>query len=333
MVKFKLSKHTATKGLILLLTIAVVGTIGYNVAQFSQAATPTDPVATMPASERFGMAAGCCSVFNTSDIPARLDDLKSMGVKWVRIDVSWAEVQGGGPSSWNWSRYDTFMDLANARGINVLGILAYSPAWARPAGCGDDKCGPANPADYATFARAAATRYAPKGVHHWEIWNEQNLNVFWHPRPDAAAYTRMLKLAYPAIKQADPAALVVSGGFAPAPSDGNNIAPRDFLQAMYTNGAQSYFDALGHHPYCFDAAGCPDITADWSAWYQMYGTASSLRSQMVANGDSAKKIWATEFGAPTTGSGAVSEAGQAAMVSKAFQMWNSYDWAGPLFWY
>ena len=33
----------------------------------------------------------------------------------------------------------------------------------------------------------------------------------------------------------------------------------------------------------------------------MYQTSPSIRSIMVANGDSAKKIWITEFGAPTSG--------------------------------
>ena len=67
----------------------------------------------------------------------------------------------------------------------------------------------------------------------------------------------------------------------------------------------------------------------------MYGTSPSLRSVMTDNGDAAKKIWATEFGAPTNGpSGSyVSEATQASMLTKAYQLYRSYTWAGPLFFY
>ena len=54
---------------------------------------------------------------------------------------------------------------------------------------------------------------------------------------------------------------------------------------------------------------------------------------MVANGDGAKKIWATEFGAPTKGPGAVSEATQAAMITRAYALYRSYAWGGPLFFY
>ena len=67
----------------------------------------------------------------------------------------------------------------------------------------------------------------------------------------------------------------------------------------------------------------------------MYGTSPSLRSVMTANGDGEKKIWATEFGAPTDGPAGsfVSEGTQAKMISKAYSTWRGYDWAGPLFTY
>src|SRR5438128_12551629 len=67
----------------------------------------------------------------------------------------------------------------------------------------------------------------------------------------------------------------------------------------------------------------------------MYGTSPSLRSVMVANGDGNKKIWMTEFGAPTNGpsGSSVSEPAQAAMLTKAYSLAGSYSWAGPLMWF
>jgi hypothetical protein len=126
---------------------------------------------------------------------------------------------------------------------------------------------------------------------------------------------------------------VVSGGLSPATNGDGNIDPRTFLQAMYANGAKGYFDALGHHPYCFPAA--PGDAENWSAWYQMYGTSTSLRGTMVANGDGGKKIWATEFGYPTNGPAGtyVSEATHAQHIKAAYELFNSYSWAGPLFTY
>ncbi len=79
----------------------------------------------------------------------------------------------------------------------------------------------------------------------------------------------------------------------------------------------------------------PGSTDSWSTWYQMIGASTSLRTIMIANGDSAKKIWGTEYGAPTGGPAGsyVSQATQAQMISSAFQLWGSYSWAGPLFIY
>jgi hypothetical protein len=67
----------------------------------------------------------------------------------------------------------------------------------------------------------------------------------------------------------------------------------------------------------------------------MYGTSPSLRSVMVDNGDGAKQIWATEFGAPTDGPAGshVSEGSQANMIADAYDTWSTYDWGGPLFAY
>jgi hypothetical protein len=55
---------------------------------------------------------------------------------------------------------------------------------------------------------------------------------------------------------------------------------------------------------------------------------------MVANGDGAKQIWETEFGAPTgTSSSSVTEAAQAQMITDAYAKLKGVSWAGPLFVY
>ncbi len=69
---------------------------------------------------------------------------------------------------------------------------------------------------------------------------------------------------------------------------------------------------------------------------------------MVANGDSAKKIWITEYGAPTGGPGSVATDGsslsdlqddhvtpalQAQMATVAVNLVRSYSWIGAFVWY
>jgi hypothetical protein len=251
------------------------------------------------------------------------------GSKWLRVDINWDLIQDGGPNSYNWGPIDAVVQGAEARGMSVLGTILYSPDWARPANTSSTYA--PNPALFASFAAAAARHYSALGVNAFEIWNEPNNEQFWTPKPNVGAYTALLTQSYDAITSVDPSATVVTAGLSPAPNDGTNIAPATFLQGIYSHGGKGHFDAVGMHPYCNpDMPGDPDA---WSAWYQMYGTPTSLRSVMVDNGDGAKKIWGTEFGAPTSGESGVSQAFQAQTVTRAYQLWSTYSWAGPLFFY
>lgn len=274
------------------------------------------------------------------------DNFTSLGVGWVRMDFSWASIQPATSSVYDWTNIDRVVAAANARNIKVLPILAYTPAWARPSGCNDEKCAPADPAKFATFAAQAAKRYAPLGIHTWEIWNEPNISVFWQPAPDASKYSNLLIAASVAIKIQDSQAKIITGGLSPADTSGTDISPIDFLSRIYQNSAEPFFDAVGMHPYTY-----PFLATDrnpWSAWLQMYFTRTSLRSVMEQYGDSGKQIWLTEFGAPTGGPGLeamaainnfsgeydhVSESLQAQIVSNAINDCNSLSFSGPLFWY
>jgi hypothetical protein len=260
-----------------------------------------------------------------------LDLIREAGARWVRIDINWAQIQAGGPTSYDWGPIDRVVRAATARELKVLGLIVYTPEWARAPGA-DASYGP-DPATYAAFANQAVEHYAAMGVHHYEIWNEPNIARFWQPSPDPVAYTHLLKAAYLAIKQADPRATVLTAGTAPSYTDGTNYSPVDFLRGIYDNGGGGFFDAVAHHPYTLPAF--PGEAHSWSGWYQMYGTSPSLRSVMTGNGDGGKQIWATEFGAPTNGpSGSyVSADTQAKMIQRAYSLWRDYEWGGPLFTY
>jgi polysaccharide biosynthesis protein PslG len=264
---------------------------------------------------------------DAATIARDLDVIARAGSRWVRIDINWDQIQAYGPVSYDWDATDRVVRAATDRGMSVLGIILNSPAWARPPGTTASH-GP-DPAAYARFAATAVDHYSAMGVHAYEVWNEPNTERFWGPGPDPAAYTELLKAAYPAIKAADPHSTVLTAGTAAA-LNSTVYPPVDFLQAIYANGGGSTFDAVSHHPYCWPALpGGPNCTA----WQQMHATNPSLRSVMVANGDADKKIWATEFGAPTGGPDSVSEEAQATAILRAYSRWRTYRWGGPLFTY
>ncbi len=286
----------------------------------------------------YGIAEGGGLIHKSeAEIVSQLDGYASLGARWIRFDMSWADVQAGGREMFDWTEYDFIIQEIINRNIKPLVILDWTPNWAKADDCSDDWCPPASMVDFAVFARAATERYRAYGVRHWEVWNEPNISIFWKPNPDVAAYASMLIAVSGAIKDVDPGAVVLSGGLSPGTgaTDGTSITPQDFLRGLYDNGAKDSFDAFNVHPYCYGSDfDCPGTYAASSFWSQISETPDSIRAIMIANGDSTKKIWATEFGVPTDGGGgSVSEAAQAQMVTDSYALWQTYDFAGPLFWY
>jgi len=314
-------------------------TLAVSAATSTIAAAPSSPPPSSPSGSQFGVAAGWqLPWFSASDQTTYFNSNQAMGAGWLRFDINWTSIQAGGPTSYNWAPQDAVVKGAIAHGMQVLGTIAYTPAWARASGT-TDKYPPTNNADYGNFCKATAQHYGPMGVHAYEVWNEPNMSGFFMPSPNVAKYTAMLKACYTAIKSVDPSSTVMTGGTAPAGTYNNSgsaytINGINFLEGIYANGGKGYFDAVAHHPYSFPYD--PSTAEAWSAWYQMFGTSPSLRSVMSANGDGSKKIWGTEWGAPTngpSGSGYVSESTQATQVTSAFKLWTSYSWTGPLFVY
>lgn len=281
------------------------------------------------------------------ELDTQLNDVASLGFKWVRIDIDWSAVQPLSQKEYSWAAYDRIINKAHEHSLQVLATIAYAPKWARQPECAEsDKCAPASNAVYAAFAKVTVGRYSPKGVKAWEVWNEPNIPQFWQPQPQPSQYADMLKKTYKSIKSADPKAIVVSAGLAPAEDEAPRIAPRSFLGAMYVAGARGSFDALGYHPYSYPAP--PNVAYSWSGWSQMADLTTSLRTIMVANGDGDKAIWITEIGVPTGGSGVTAtpanfryhlstdhsnEQLQALVARQAIDAVNNAAWAGPMFWY
>ena len=263
-----------------------------------------------------------------------LDAVKRAGAGWIRIGIYWSVIQRRGPTSYDWAPFDRVVAAARRRGIDVLGTILYAPAWARAPGS-PSAAPPADPATFASFAGRAAGHFGARGVHAFEIWNEPNIDGFWAGGPDPARYTQLLRASYRAIKRADRSATVVSAGLSPyaayGAADARSMNPLTFLERMYANGARGSMDAVGWHPYNFPW-GLRFYT--WSAWSQMYATSPSARSIMKANGDGKKKIWVTEWGAPTgTSSQSITEAAHADLVRAGLRKLKSWSWAGPSFLY
>ncbi|MET0703707.1 MAG: cellulase family glycosylhydrolase [Mycobacterium sp.] len=272
---------------------------------------------------------------DAATLKRQFDLMAEMNVTWVRMDIDWSVVESE-RGQFDWTYPDTIFNEAAARKMKVLGVLAFSPAWARPSATGADATishsRPDQLSDYGNFARIAAQRYASRGVSSWEIWNEPNSTKFWPPIPDADEYGGLFRVAAAEIRSVDPKTTLLIGGLAPrydGPEAG--ISPTDYLEALYANGAAQLADGIAVHPYSFPALPMDTSPKNIVGGFQ---DLPALHDVTDKHGDGQKKIWITEFGAPTgTGPNAVSEENQSKALLQARQQVQNWDWAGPLIYY
>ncbi|OFJ52384.1 hypothetical protein BEL07_17770 [Mycolicibacterium grossiae] len=278
-----------------------------------------------PTNATVGVADPMLGFLSDADMNRQLDLMQSIGVSTLRIDVPWVAVQPNRFGGYDWSKTDRVINAAAARGIAVLGILGQPPQWAAAPGTPALSGQPASASAFATYARAVATRYRGK-ISAYEIWNEPNLVSFYKPAPDPVAYTALLRAAYPAIKAADRNAIVVGGVLAAAVDTNVSMDPVTFVQRMYAAGAKPYFDAISYHPY---QHGLP--FSQGGPWYDApLNQGLRIRQLMIDYGDAAKKIWASEYGVPTS---LQDEATQAAFIKDLIDTWRTVDFTGPVFVY
>jgi hypothetical protein len=279
-----------------------------------------------------------------ADVNREIALLKRLGARYVRVNVNWAGLEPDGKGQLaGLDMFDHAVDQAHAAGLEIVMPVADGvPYWAsgdprkRIDGNGTRHWNPTYPpahmADYADAFRTVVERYAPRGVHIFEVWNEPNLERFWASGPDPAHYARMLRAAYPAIKQADPRSTVLLGGLSR-----NDF---DYLEGVYRAGGGGNFDAVAVHPYTYGV----DPTVTWKgvnpgedrnrlSW-NSFPAIKEIRRSMDTFGDSGKGVWITEFGYSTTSKdGGVSEAQQAALLTKAYKYVDQFPWVKAMLWY
>ena len=150
---------------------------------------------------------------------------------WLRQTFPWDEIEPT-RGEFYWEKWDPIVAQAAARNKEIIAVLNYSPAWARPSQGGDQRTSPpALSDDFARFASAFATRYGDK-IDVYQIWDEPNISLGWgNQPPSAAAYAGLLQKAYTAIHAADPGATVITGALAPTVETGPaNISDLVYLQ-------------------------------------------------------------------------------------------------------
>ncbi len=254
-----------------------------------------------------------------------LDEIKSLGVHWVRLVVYWRDVAPAptspavpdfdetDPNAYAWARYDRVISEIRARGMNVvLTVSGPVPRWATR--FKTDQVTRPEPKRFEKFFRAALKRYP--GVRYWGVWNEPNHPDFLQPqysgqgeRREVASgviYRRLFQAATDARDAVAPDDLLLIGETAPR-GNTNVAAPlaffRDMLCMTENWSKRSYCEELdahayAHHPY----------TTQAGPWFRpsqrdhvTIGSLDRLNSALARAGRQdalhrGMKIWVTEFG-------------------------------------
>jgi hypothetical protein len=163
-----------------------------------------------------------------------LDLARDAGFKFVRMDMLWANVERAG--RYRFFAYDALLRALDARGMGVLWILDYG----HPDHGGSTPRTPQDIAAFAHFAEAVATHFKGRNVRY-EIWNEPDISRFWTPVPNSLEYAALLREAVAALRRADPAAKVSSGGV--------SRFDEEFLSRTLDPSLASGLTAIGIHPY------------------------------------------------------------------------------------
>jgi hypothetical protein len=254
---------------------------------------------------------------------ADVERAHTAGLQSVRTDVQWDRLEPSAKSQWS-ADYLTYLDqvvrLITSRGMRPLLVVIGTPAWAR-ANAGSRLTPPTNSQDYADTLGFLARRYAGQPGLAFEVWNEPNHPDFWDTPtgPDAAAYARLVRAAYPTIKAGDANATVVAGAIA--------YNDQTFLQNLYANGGiTNSYDALSIHPYSGPYA--PDSLGDGYQTFQ--GAIDQTIRTMSQYNEQAKPLWITEMGWRNTD---VDEATRALYLRRAVVIARSYPQIAQFFAY
>jgi hypothetical protein len=255
-----------------------------------------------------------------ADLARALDKARAAGATEIGGGVAWWFVtQGRAPDQYDWSAVDRLVAAASARGMAVRLQLTGTPDAAHPETLAQEPDhdrriwypprGPGQLAQWARFVGDTVRRYAGR-VGAVELWNEPNIDEFWAPSPEPAAYAALLEAGYRAAKQADPSIQVVFAGLSH-----NDVG---YLQRFYADARRAFPEAASHH-YFFDVLDVhpytdgrsPDDTSPDTVVLGRYGPVDkslaglrlmkAVMDRQEGSAGGGKRIVIGEFGYTTTG--------------------------------
>lgn len=241
---------------------------------------------------QFGMAVPHFGHHRLIDVTARYD----MGVRWVRRDIAWQEVERT-RGVFNFDEADITINNEINNNVEVLGILNYSNLLY----ISDPSATTSFPPDTLDFFGNYVTqtvRHLKDRIHIWEIWNEPNGPTFWKPYANPIEYGKLVLVAAQRIRAEDPTAKIMLGGMV-----GNSDQiffderPWGFTEKLLEAYPEivSWIDIYSIHPYTFLQNPSPEDASD-GIKVGFSDMINNFKTILAKHGAQNKPIWATEYG-------------------------------------
>ncbi len=218
--------------------------------------------------------------------------IERSGLSFLRDDTPGTTYQSGeyildADDVDRWKRYKA------AGGGEIMSILVVGSQLARGLAHNDLPDEPEEYQAYAEFCADVVTQL--KGItNYFELWNEPNITFGNKNLAPAEGYAEMCKAAIPAIRKANPDAVILIGCTA-ATGSNESWMDEDFHKRIFEAGALEGADGVSVHPY------------DWSGTFReqrFLKGCRDLRAMMDEYGAKEKEIWITEYGfSSNTGGG------------------------------
>jgi hypothetical protein len=307
-----------------ILSSVVLGlALAFLVLSLPSAAETTSVTPLPPVAATDGRAGACYSFYHEGSVRPYLPMAYDAGSRWDRFDFSWPVIEPSN-NSWNFGPHDTLVNDLDAAGINMVGILLWTPNWAATEGASSMDTASFDQRPFGWYApvpydgsmdgaiAATASSSPPQGLYlawndpgnhwgnyvysivsrygdrvkHWEMWNEPEWNYFW--TGTSTDYKQLLKVGYQATKAACSDCTVLFGGL-------HYWANQDYYWWVLSqlrsdpDGATNnyFFDVMSVHLYSRAA--------------NTYDIVNTIRARMATYGMDDHPIWITETGVPVWG--------------------------------
>src|SRR6476469_921849 len=117
--------RVAGRAMAVILLVVAVSVTGTRTAHADALVVPKDG---------YGFSVGGPMTWmSDGDADRELDAAARAGATWMRVLISWDKVEPM-PGAFDWGYVDHWINGTRARGMKVLGVIAYTPDWARVPG-------------------------------------------------------------------------------------------------------------------------------------------------------------------------------------------------------